>query len=546
MDKTEFKFIDFLKKYLLWILIIPIVSISALSCIIKFGTNLINTSEIAIDLDTPVKLGEYLYYYISIVAIEVTGLLSYAIWKTSVKSNELSNEIVKKEELRDKEIIRESALIVYYDLITNINILRKQYIKYIRKGDLIEVNKPMISIDWVKNTANLRAFLNDTELETVFNLYNSFALMNEFEYESSERDDNFVKLIERLAIKLFQPVLLDYLWLNFNGITMSILNNKYYPILRKIEMATKIDFDMKSYSENDGKENIEIKQKNNAIKYKGTFVDGILVNGTDSWYREDGSIMYSFKIKDNYIISGTFISRFRDENELIFDCDFDKEYNQQNGFSTQFYKPNKIKYQGYIKNSEFDGEGVKYRKHYSSSPLFKGIWKENERIEGEYINKSSNKIKYFKGNFKNDKPFTGYIETGLVYELKGIYGFKGEIVNGIPINGKGYVHNKNHVDDEYKRKNPWWDAEDEEIHDNYPDDVCDEDKQEIIEDSIRWDKRNEFDRLKEDYGFVIELIGATWKNGKCTRFKDDILNKEFLFRNDSKKEKIKGNNSKVT
>jgi len=238
MEK-EYRFKDFVKKYFIWILISPILLISPiilitlLSLIAKWGSILINSNGLNIDTSTPISLGEYLYYYIAAVGIEVTGLLSYAIWRTSKESNKLWEDISTKEENKDKEIVRESALIVYYDLLSNISILKMLYSTQILEIKPVETNRLNIQSGWVKNIANLRDILSETELEMIFNLYNSFLLLSELESSSNLNDEsNDLKiLVDKLANNIFTSVLLDDLWMNFNGITESILNNKYYPIL---------------------------------------------------------------------------------------------------------------------------------------------------------------------------------------------------------------------------------------------------------------------------------------------------------------------------
>jgi len=446
MEK-EFQFVDFLKRYLFWILIIPILLISLLSGIVKLGTIYINTNELIIDINSPIKLGEYLYYYFSIVGIEVTGLLSYAIWKTSIKSNKLSEAIINKEVDRDKENIRESALIAYYDLLSNIGILKILYSTRILKTKTDEINKLNITTDWVKNIANLRDILTGKELEMIFYLYNSFLLLNELNHSTDGGNDELNILINKLSKMIFIPVLLDYLWMDFNGLTVAILNNKYFPILRKIQIASKKSFDLSEEYISDGKiRKLIIKQSNGSVKYEGEFLDEILVNGTDKWNLDNGQLLYSFTYKNGTIIRGKYNNKFKEEFGPIFNCKFNK-YIQTDGYTSVFHSSNIISYRGSIISGEPDGQGVKYSTKNSLTPIFSGVWRKGRMINGEFINKSSgSRVIYFKGEYRNNNPYSGEIECSELFEFKGAYGFKGIIREGKLLTGSGYKFFKD-IDD---------------------------------------------------------------------------------------------------
>ena len=391
MEK-KYSFKRFLKKYFVWILISPIllmspiVLISLLSLIAKWGSIIINANGLNIDTKSPISLGEYLYYYIAAVGIEVTGLLSYAIWKTSMESNKLWEDISNKEENKDKEIVRESALIVYYDLLSNISILKMLYSTQILEIQTVETNRLNIQPGWVKNIANLRDILSETELEMIFNLYNSFLLLSELERSSNDEGNDLKILVDKLANNIFTPVLLDDLWMNFNGVTEAILNNKYFPILRKIELTSKNlnNKKFKCYSD-DGE--LCIKQNNGSVKYKGKFINGIMQDGTDQWHFDDGILLYSFIYKNGKIIRGKYCNRFREEYELIFDCKFNEQGSRTDGYTTTFYASNAIKYQGLIVDGQYDGQGKSYSTKNSIKPIFSGKWG-----KGKMINDISNQV----------------------------------------------------------------------------------------------------------------------------------------------------------
>lgn len=529
---------NFLKKYLPYILlalIIPIISISALSAIIKWGTNFINTNELIIDTYEPISIGDYLGYYIAIVSIEITGLLSLALLRTSNKSNKLSEDIKNKEDKRDREAVRESALIIYYDLISNLSILKAMYSLKGSKLRRMEENKLNVVSDWVKNVANLRDILTKKELETIFNLYNSFLLLNELDNNKSDDNNEIDTLVKSLSEKIFIPALLNYLWMDFKGITESILNSQYYLILKKIELASRDSSNNEDdilYSENG---EILIKQSNGNTKCKGIFADGAMKDGKDEWYMDNETLLYSFEYKNGEIISGKYINIFRDKYELVFDGQLNSSKELVNGYGTSFYSPNKIKYQGFVSNGVFDGEGKSYSVNNSLKPSFSGIWKEGEMINGEYINDKSNSILYFKGEYRNNRPYSGEIKYSELCKFKDSYGFEGIISEGKPLKGRGYKFFKDIISEGYRSENPQYDYDMdqydyEDIHQEIPYEV----EQEMYEDSERRDIQRSLENLEEYYGHVVELIRTDWDDGEPMRYEDDVLNKKYFAYSNSK------------
>lgn len=532
---------DFIRKYLFWILICPILVISFLSFIVKWETVHINTGGLIIDISTSIRLGDYVYYYISVVGIEVTGLLSYAIWRASMESNKLWQDISNKEENKDKEIVRESALIVYYDLVSNISILKMLYSTQMLKTKAVETNRLSIISDWVKNIGNLRDILSGKEIEMLFNLYNSFSLVSELERTPNpDNESNELKnLVKQLSKKIFISVLLDHLWMDFDGVTESILNNKYYPILRKIQMASKVDIGDNKYGYIDEDGDNCVNQNNESVKYKGEFINGIIQNGIDQWHLDDGTILYSLKCKNGKIVSGKYNNKFREETELIFDCKFNADGKQTNGYTTTFYSPNIMKYQGLILDGKYSGQGKYYANKNSIKLMFSGTFEKGKMLKGKYLNKSSKKIVYFNGEYRNKIPYSGNIECSEFFELDGTYGFKGIIKEGKPIDGSGYKFAQEIIDNEYMNEEYTGDVQadgSDDYNDQY-ENIPEEMQQELNENYEREKKQNNFDDLKQNYGHVVELIKADWSNGDCTVYNDDIINKKhFAYSNWKKKE----------
>lgn len=118
------KIIEFMKKYkvILAILVFfcPFILINVSIVIIRlnfFIASLIPATWNTIWIKTEgysFELNDYLVLFIYFLQTAVTALFSYFIWKTSIKSNEISEELRKKDENKEKSYLKENALIVYY------------------------------------------------------------------------------------------------------------------------------------------------------------------------------------------------------------------------------------------------------------------------------------------------------------------------------------------------------------------------------------------------------------------------------------------------
>ncbi len=509
---------------------LPILLMSMLSSIVKFGTVKINSSEIIIDFLKPIEIGNYLNYYFTILGIEVTGVLTYSVLQTSKQSNILTKEINDKEKNRDKEKIRESALIIYYDIISKIRNLIVLYNSKEFNVNTEIINGFNASSDWVKNIANLRDVLTAYELETIFNLYNNFLLLTEFQHTQGDKSEEMNSIVNNLSNKLFITPLLNYLWMDFNGMTELLLSSKYYIILKKILSVT----------QNKENRTIDFLQHNNKkIKYNNCEFDdyGNIIKGVDKCYTSNNNLLYEFEYNDRKIVKGIFYNKHR---ELIFNCTFNLNTSYSEGYVTYYYKPNRLKYKGNIKNGKYAGTGIVYYDSNANSIEFSGIWENNKKKNGEYKSNSNNaSILYFNGEYKNDMPYSGKIECHYTFKLRSsdVYGFNGTIFQGKPVDGGGYKVSKSYFTSEFIEKNPKYDTslnyypEYSEDYEEYLNNIPVEVQQEMIESSLRNEKEIELEDLKERYGCVIELLSATWNDGICETAEEDILNKEFFAMN---------------
>lgn len=496
----------FKKHYVIYILIIPFIIISLLSMIVKVGTLHINTKEIIIDLNSPIKIGDYLTYYISILGIEVTSVLSYMLYKTSVKSNELAEIINSKEDKRNDEKIRESALIIYYDFISKISIIKELYTKYVLEKD-IDINKNIImKDDWIKTLTNLRSVLSRKELNKLFQLYNRFELIARFQKEDD--DKRLEKAVENISVDIFLNILRNYLWMDYHVENECLLNYDYYKIFMKIE------------------EKIDDKKVDQRI-YLGDTTDFTLFNGKETYTDKNGQLVYEFNYVEGKIVNGRYYNYVNNIYEKIFEGELDNKFNIINGYTVKFDKNMRIEYKGEIKNNKYDGNGILYSRGNRVSGKFEGIFKDGKKHKGLWT--SNDEIINFDGEYKNGIPYTGMIECSKTKCIGDAYSFKGEIEKGKPINGHGYIENRRTFDEEFLAMHPHYANEDNyDEQEYYHEEIPYEIEQEMIEDNIRCEKENYRTFLSENCEQIVELLESNWNDGVCKSYPDDMLYKDFF------------------
>ena len=466
----------------------------------------------------PLKINKnnIIEYYLTSINILITTCLSYSLLKTSEESTNLSKKIDERENNRDEEKIRESALIVYYDILSKINIVRDLYNKKefgVNKGIVNNINN---NSDWVKHIANLRGTLTEYELSLVFDLYNNFILISDLQHSQGEKDEEINEIINILVEKVFNKPLIDYLWIDFKGMTESLVNRRYFDILTKILLNFKKD-------KNDNRINLN-KRIDSRCECDE---DGNIISGIDEYYIDEKILLYKFEYEEGKLIKGKLNDK---KNNLIFDCSFDKDGCQKDGYVTRY--GNDVEYKGDIIDGKYSGKGILYYSYKQNKIEFEGIWECNKKVRGEYNGKwTDSAIKYFKGEYKDDEPYTGKIECGINYKIaEDVYGFKGEILNGIPVDGTGYRFNKHEFSDEYKFNHP--ECEGNEYSQNYEDYYYKEPSDEEIEYLGRKSEEAsiacEKSEILDNTGHAIELLKANWENGQCKLLEDEIINKAYL------------------
>lgn len=521
-------------KFLFLIFVLPIFLIFFIGVIMRVGSQIFSIPVIVIDFKSVLNFGDYINYVLIIVTIEVTAIFSFAIWKSSEENNELTQTISLRDANREFEIVRESALIIYYDLIINFEILLSQYSNRNKKESFNNLYKLDLNKDFIKNIANLRNNLNSNEIDFLFKLYKDLQIIDGYDFTSE--DKRTIEHIQSVMKRTFKPVLHNYLFMLLNIDTIDLFSSSYYIVLKKVQLISKgksyWNHHIFSLNYEDSEQYIVIDDK---LAFKGKFKNGKFLDGVEYAFNASGNKAYELEYVDSKIIKGCLYN----ESEKVFDCTFDENMNPQNGFITLYGNTNNLLYKGDIKNSEYNGFGIQYIRGKNGVITKEGIWVDGNFSEGEFKNSNRNaNIQYFKGDYRDNRPYSGFIRCSLLEKNKDAYGFEGTLVEGKPYSGTGYVVYKKHIDEEYSELNPWDEFDFERDYDedeSYFDEIPPEVEEEMAKDNIRYQNKIAFDDLRENYYFVVELIKASWENGKAIKSENDLLNKAYFARGESKK-----------
>ncbi|MEB8740564.1 hypothetical protein P4H13_26640 [Bacillus cereus] len=479
---------------------------------------------------------------VAIYALCATTFFSKLVWKVSESNLLVSQQLQELENNRDKEIVRENALIVYYDLQRGISNLRNIYINFVLNGAKAKINRIYFSAEWIKNVANLRDGLTNQELNRVYKLYEQFyALQNLLEeYKTNEINDELLEFIEELSKEVFADFIPFALMDKFKVSSVDeLVDIDLYIILQKIYSLTFI-------SSEEPKENVvngetvyetyingvlffvgdskktfvgngELYNTNGNIKCSGNFNSKQFIKDTIYGYYESTKKCYKYTYEAQSIIKGTLYKLTDDgSKEYFYNGEF-KNGEVLNGTTTLFYENGNISYQGEIKDRELEGKGKSYDD--KGSLDFDGIWENSSPLNGtKYI---SNR-KVFKGEFKNGKPWNGTAYgQDLSYKVKK---FKGELYEGQPINGTGLIF---HVDKEGKT------LFDLEVYEEWLEESAEEQARadedpKHIESQIESHSSMENSYRRRTYVDWTEYIEAEWNEGNVTVAEDKETNKIVL------------------
>ncbi|HDR4393595.1 TPA: hypothetical protein QCP61_005765 [Bacillus cereus] len=479
---------------------------------------------------------------VAIYALCATTFFSKLVWKVSERSLLVSQQLQDLEKTRDKEIVRENALIVYYDLQRGISNLREIYINCVLNGTEPKINRIYFSTEWIKNVANLRDGLTNQELNRVYKLYEQFyALQNILEeYKANEINDELIEFIERLSKEVFADFIPFSLMDQIKVSSVDeLVDIDLYIILQKIYSLTFISSEKPKEKLMNGKTVYEtyidgvlffvgdspkafigngaLYNSNGNIKCSGHFNSKQFIKDTIYGYYESTKKCYEYTYEEQLIKKGTLYKLTDDDkNEYFYKGEFENG-KVSNGITTLFHKNQKISYQGEVQHRNLEGQGTSYND--KGDKEFEGIWKNNNPHNGtKYISYK----KVFNGEFRNGHPWTGTAYgLNLSYKVKQ---FKGELHEGQPINGTSLFFNRD------KEGQTLYDLEayEEWQEENAEEQARAEEDPKYIESQIEGHASMENSYRRRTYSDWTEYIKAEWNEGIVTKAEDKEVNKTVL------------------
>ena len=333
------------------------------------NTILIKTNDYIFDLN------DYFNFFTVFLQIIVTSIFSYFIWKSSQRSNKLSEKIKEKEENRDKEFIRENALIVYYDLSLGLKNLLKLYNSRILNDEDAKPKKLYLSDNWIKNVAVLKDKLQNEEINFIYTLYGDLHTIKDFLNDKNENHSNLDDSIKSLYKKVF---IFDESVINFNNKpfheynVQSMLKSYYQCIFEKIKIATHKNDKLNNKEEN----KIILEHNDGTIWYEGGWFNSVFEE-VGKCYNSSGNLRYDGIFDKGIFKQGKRYEYYKNEN-LFYELEYENflikkgtVYDKNNNIVSEGnYKKNKI-WSG--KGKTFDKNGDKYKE---------GIWEKGQLIEG--------------------------------------------------------------------------------------------------------------------------------------------------------------------
>lgn len=411
-----------------------------------------NRNKLTFSAEAYPTLSEAINYLITGYSIVITGTFSYVIWKTSVRSYEVAEAVKSLEEKRDLETVRQSALIVYYELLTAFSNLRDLYISVVIENKSPNPNKLFFSEDWIKNISLLRDILSPAEINEIHKIYSRFlTIKNLLEVEVVQ--SKLVEHIKETVNKSFASFLFEnFIRYNFGDVT-KYLKRDCYIILSKIRIASYTAEKIEKTQEG----NTCLITVNNIRFYRGSIVDG-LFEGNGTLYTEHGLVKYEGVFRKGRFITGN-AKEYHDSGKVLFEIAYENDrklhgnltkeaasqmepyyFNGEflnneiiNGYVTQFDRDHKILYEGYLKDDKFSGKGTLYN---NGNKRYEGLFEEGEFVYGKQFAEM-----LFEGEFRNQKPFTGKVKNYSNYIVRE---FNGRIVEGQPFEGHGLIFQKDY------------------------------------------------------------------------------------------------------
>jgi hypothetical protein len=355
-----------------------------------------------------ISLSNFTNYFLLFLQIIITTVFSYILWKTSVKSNDLAERIDKKDDDREQGIIRENALIVYYDITLGLNDLIKLYDSRIIHKKSPSPKRMFFSSDWIKNVAFLKDRLNHTDISELYSLYGNLLTVRDL-LENSTSGEDYSELDDEVK-RLFKDIMSENLIDNPPIISIrfaevqSCVNNYYFYLLEKLKRLTYLDkqISIKCIEDDvfemyvDSNRYYTGKMKDGVFEGKGTiwnwnmrgskqerfegeFFDGKLVEGIRHEKYILGNIFYSMHYGYDFREYGKV---YNEDGEVLSSGNYNPDDKPNEGFFTLYDQNGGVKYVGEIKQGKYHGKGILFDRRIKKQ----GIWENGYLKEGTEYN----------------------------------------------------------------------------------------------------------------------------------------------------------------
>lgn len=412
-----------------------------------------------------------LMFLLGVYGFLSTTLFSFLVWKVGERTLKVTEHSKQIEEKRDQEIVRESALIVYYDIERALSNLLEIYKSLIIKQGHPYPSRLFFSEDWNKNVATLRGHLLAQELRYLYRFYEDFFMLqsNLESWITKDGNDSLKAEVKRLADKYLveaipTPLILEFKVLIADVYFEEIMSLDLFVVFRKIHLATFPPEKVMRYTERNEEMQLDewVITVNTVTFYKGGLDEigkfkgrGQLYN---SWGEQESGFSGEFIMGRPMI--GSRLAFFGDavRCKLTYKWDNgDREVSHihivstksaipkalisgklengriNDGFDTWYAENGHMIYQGSVVNGYRQGQGTSYKKGRVS---FSGEWEEDQFKNGTLYEKNE---QVFHGEFKNGIPWNGEATKlrGFAYE-----DFTGVIVKGEPYSGGGYIFHR--------------------------------------------------------------------------------------------------------
>ncbi len=407
--------------------------------------------------DNNFKMGDLVYWYVTTIGVGITAFFSYILFKVSKRSNEIADSIRQKEEKRDREVERENAIIIHYNIIHIFKIARELFNMLINKdvelNDYSTIPSILNNEEWIKNIALISSEINSDEIDKLYDIFERAEIIRDLIVCKARKDnilDNLKILFDNsLLFNVFKyPYLMEQtnhteklFTTQLREIVEHIARLKYKDreINRKIFMGNykndKTDFVFLEYG---NKLSYGLKQyvgtiKDNQFDGNGLYIDtkdkltitsaiGELSSSTkeDKVFKDHflSNEKYRAKFKDGRLAKGRRIE-FYDNGSIWYFVDYDRMHGcteKDVDLNIKLYKKGKDtgSFYGYLSVEKIE-------EIYKSKTLFEGIILNGKFNSGSGILFFANGNKKYEGNIVDEM----YDGEGIEYDNKGEIVFQG-------------------------------------------------------------------------------------------------------------------------